>query len=255
MGFFSGALWWAGNGLIALVMYRGRKGALVGRYPYFYSYVASVAGSQLVQIYLSVGYYDQAVQKLAWWILEFVTAVVGFGVTWEIYRHVLWPFVGVRRMARAVLASLFGAVVGRTAIELAGRKLRDVFPTSIALEQNLRAVQALLLVAILGLIVHYGLPIGRNLWALLTGYGFFVGANIVSLTVTSRWHRDMWAIWAILPQIEYCITLVIWCVGMWAYSPNPMPDGALECDYEHVSAQTARAFGRLRTHLIHSWRI
>ena len=144
MGLFSGALWWAGNGLIALVMYRGRKGALVGKYPYFYSYVASVAGSQLVQIYLSVGHYDQAVQKLAWWILEFVTALVGFGVTWEIYRHILWPFGGVRRMARAVLASLFGAVVGRTAIELAGRKLRDVFPTSIVLEQNLRAVQALL---------------------------------------------------------------------------------------------------------------
>ena len=158
-------------------------------------------------------------------------------------------------MARAVLASLFGAVVGRTAIELAGRKLRDVFPTSIVLEQNLRAVQALLLVAILGLIVHYGLPIGHNLWALLTGYSFYVGANIVSLTVTSRWHRDMWAIWAVLPQIEYCITLIVWCVGMWAYFPNPMPDSALECDYEHVSAQTARAFGRLRTHLIHSWRI
>jgi hypothetical protein len=185
--------------------------------------------------------------------LEFVTALLGFGVTWEIYRQTLLPYDGVRRMARIVFFLIFTVVVVNALYEFSGSPLASLAPTTLELERTLRAIQALLLLVVVGLVVYYSIPLGRNVRSMLTGYGLMVGSGVITFTLASVFSHVDWT-WVAVPlQLEYCVTLVIWCVGMWSYAPNPNLEMALERDYERISAHTAKAFGRLRDHLLESW--
>ena len=198
---------------------------------------------------VSLGFYAGA-----YWITELICAVVAFGVTWEIYSQILRPYRGVRRMARTVSFLLLAMVLGRASVELWGASTTLRVSTTLEVEQLMRVLQALLLLGILGLIVHYRLPLGRNIRALLGGYGFYVLCIVVTLTLRLQSTKALHSFADGMQRIAWCTTLGIWCVGMWSYSPNPQPDTSLEYDYERISKQTTRALGQLRSHLIHSWR-
>jgi hypothetical protein len=58
---------------------------------------------------------------------------------------------------------------------------------------------------------------------------------------------------AFVAQFEYCVTLIIWCVGMWSYYKEPVVITELQADYERLSRQTARAVTRIREHMITGW--
>jgi hypothetical protein len=146
-------------------------------------------------------------------------------------------------------------VLSKALVELYDSPIQRLIPTTLELERNLRVLQALLLLTMFGLIVYYSIPLGRNLRSMLIGYGLLVGTGVVTLTLGSLFAQiNQWKWWALPTQVEYCATLVVWCVGMWSYAPNPTPGIALELDYERISARTTRAFGRVRDHVAQSWR-
>jgi hypothetical protein len=243
-------LWWCGDLMLILLLYRAISARLWKAYPYFYFYAAAVVCQAVVRLAAAR---NDAIYTIVYWASEFVTGTIGFGVTWEIYRDVLMPYEGIRRMARSVLLGLLVLVVFRGIVEFAANP-RGYPSTTLEVVRNLGVGQAILLIAMLGLVVHYAVPMGRNLRWMLIGYGAYIGSNIVSRTLQAQ-SRNAEAFWWTFPtQVEYCITLMLWCVGLWSYHPNPAPDGALERDYERVSSQTARAIGRLRSHLMQSWR-
>ena len=254
MGLVSSILWVVGDLTLAVLLFRAGRSSLLSRYSYFYTYVLAVVCSQIVKIYLAVDGGNPRAVVAMWWVLEFVTALAGLGVTWEVYRQTFSHYEGVRRLARGALTAILVSVLVRAGVELSDSPLRNLTPTTLELDRNLRVVQALLLLTITGLIVRYGIPLGRNLWSMLAGYGLLVGSSVITLTLGSQFaHINAWKWWSVPPQIEYCATLVVWCVGLWSYAPNPAPGIALELDYERISAQTTRAFGRLRNHLANPW--
>lgn len=248
MSLFSAAIWWLLDLTLVCVLYRGWKAKMLARYRYFYWYLLSVLCSEAIRAALWVK--DPADYSLVWWVTEGVTAVAGFGVTWQIYTRILAPYEGVNRMARVVLSFLFFAVLVKAAIGFA-----EDFPGNTAdLERDLRSLQALLLVAIIALMARYALPAGRNVRAMLLGYGLYIGTNLVAVSLRSVLGSSFEVWWRFLPEVEYSVTLIVWCAGMWSYSPDPVPDFALEMDYEHISAQTLRGLERLRSHLTQPWR-
>lgn len=246
-------MWWFGELLLACVLYRAWREQLFARYPYFYSYVVCVVVSEVVRVVLYVAFPNAF--GLGWWISELLTGLMGFGVTWEIFVQMLGSYDGARRMARFVLRILFLLIVVRAGAAAWGApSLRILMPTTAEVERDLRIVQALLLLGMLSLIVHYSLPTGRNVRLMLVGYGTYLGCQVMTLDALSRWGKSFYQGWGILSSLEYCVTLLIWCAGMWSYFPNPAPELTLEHDYERVSGQATRAFDRLRDHLIQSWR-
>ncbi|PWU04420.1 MAG: hypothetical protein C5B51_16890 [Terriglobia bacterium] len=252
MGFFSTAIWWCGVLLLACILLRAWIGRLFGKYPYFYAYVICVLCTSLLRAYIWAVF--PHAYRLVFWVSEFVSAVAGLGVTWEIYARILAPYRGVSKMGRTLLSILLAATIAKTTANLWVDPLRKLAPTTSELEGTLRTVQALFLLAILGLVVQYALPIGRNMRAMLVGYGFYVGCSAVTLSLHSRWGDTIGNLLNSIPPLVYTITLVMWVMGMWSYSKNPAPDNSLECDYDRVSEYTTRALGQLRNHLIHSWR-
>jgi hypothetical protein len=245
-------LWWAGDLMLGCILFRAWRGELFAQYPFFYGYVVCVCCSALLRIYLWTVFPEA--YRPGYWISEAISAVFGFGVTWEIYAQILAPYRGVGKMARTVIGMVFVLVLAKAMVELWGDPLKHLGPTTAEFEGILRVVQAILLMAILGLIVQYDVPIGRNMRAMLLGYGLYIGCSAVTLSVYSRWGADIGSVLDLVRRFEYTVTLAIWSVGMWSYSRNPAPDNSLECDYNRISEHTMRALGQLRNHLIHSWR-
>jgi hypothetical protein len=254
MGLFSQVMWWGGTLLLAAMLFRLAWTKLFVRYRYFSAYLACAFGCNLVLLYLQP--VTSRKYALAYWTSEFVCAALAFGVTWEIYAHALAPYGGVRRMARAVVTTIFVLVGAKAGVELWGRPLAaGLGPTTLEFERNLRVVQALLLLAIVGLVVHYALPLGRNLRALLTGYGIYLAVLVVSLALRAELGPAFQPWLRVLQPLGWNVTVGVWIAGMWSYSQTSLPVAALECDYERISRETAHAFGQLRNHMIHSFRL
>lgn len=253
MGLFSQAIWWAGNLMLVCMIWRLLTAALRFRYPYFLGYVLCVTASTVVR--LSFQPQTSRAYSAAYWITEFVSAVAGFGVMWEIYAQVLGSYCGVRKMAHGFLGFLLSTVLAKAAVEMWGRPLRTLAPTTVELERNLRVLQALLLMTVLALVVYYRIPLGRNVRWLLRGYGFYIACTILALTVRSQFGARFELGKDLLQRLGWCATLAVWCVGMWSYAPNPAPSNSLGRDYERVSENTRRALGSLRAHVTESWRI
>src|ERR1700674_1297816 len=236
--------WWATNLMLVLLLFRAWRGRLFGRFPYFYGYIGCVFCSTLLRLYLWTA--DPQGYRLGYWISESISVVFGFGVTWEIYAHILAPYRGVGKMARTILGILLTAVLAKATVELWGDPVRRLGPTTAELEGNMRVVQALLLLALLGLIVQYAVPMGRNISSMLVGYAFYIGCSAVTLSLHSRLAGGFLEFLNLSQRAAYTVTLAVWGAGMWSYSRNPAPDQAMECDYDRVSQHTIRALGQLR---------
>jgi hypothetical protein len=192
--------------------------------------------------------------RAGYWISELVCAMLAFGVTWEIYARTLAPYPGVRRMARSLMSVLLVAVGAKAMVGMWGNPLRNLSSTVVDFERDLRVVQMLLLLGLVGLVAHYALPMGKNIFSILVGYGLYLGFRVVLLTVLSNSGRVYHPVVSLALQGAWNLSLIIWCVGMWSYSDVPTPDRQIECDYERTSEKTIRAMGQLRSHLVHSWR-
>ncbi len=258
MGSLYLAVFWASMVMLACLLYRGWKRSLLREYPSFYVYIACVMVSAAVPEALSMGDVDRYRfvfwYQMVYWSLEAASAILGFGVTWEIYRVVLAPYSGVRRMARLIPPLLFFFVLARGMAKLLGRSDGSFVPITLELEGNLRILQLLLLLMITGFVALYRTPMSRNTKALLLGYGLFIGSNVITLHLRAEWGLAFQHWWEMLQPLEYCVTLLVWCVGMWSYAPNPDAGAPLEAEYSRVAAQTSRDLERLRAHVNQSWR-
>jgi len=250
MALFSDAVWSLGLVSLLTLVYRAQREEMLGKYPYFYGYLAAVLCSSTLRHWILVSFGNGETYKRVYWISEFVTTLIGFGLTWEIYKNVFAAYGGMRRMTRAIVSSLLVLLLLRGAMELA-QSPKLLAATAMEVNRNVEVVQAMLLAAVLVIVLSYSLDIGRNLQSLLFGYGLYIGTNLVTRTVHARVSKVMWPI---PTQFEYCVTLIIWCVGMWAYRPVPDSGVSFDSDYERLAVQTARTFERLRDHLLRAWR-
>lgn len=225
----------------------------LSRYPFFFGYISCVLLSTLVRLYLQP--VTSHAYWLGYWISQFISAVAGFGVTWEIYSHVLAPYQGLRKMARTVLCALFALMLANAIAEVGSGSAVAIGPTTLELERNLRVVQALLLVGLLGVTVYYKVPIGRNIRSVLAGYGLYIGCMVIALTLRSEWGDGFEQARYLMAQLSWNIAALIWFVGMWSHSRDPVVDTSARLDYDRVHQGTMRALGQLRTNVTETWRL
>lgn len=252
MGLASSLLWWGGMLLLAAALGRMTLAHLLTRYPFFSVYLTAVFCRSSVLLSLrpvsSDGY------RAGYWISEFVCAMLAFGVTWEIYAKTLAPYQGVRRMARTLMTILLAIMGAKALVELWGNPRHNVTATVLEFERDLRVVQMLLLLGLMGLVAHYALPMGKNILSIMVGYGMYLGLRVTLLTVLAHWGLVYDSAVSLILQVGWNLAVVIWCVGMWSCSGVPAPEQQLECDYERVSARTMQAMVELRSHLVPPWR-
>ena len=252
MRIFTPAVWWATHVLLGALLYRGLRARLFREYPVFYGYAVYVLCSSLVLFRLSLA--SRQIYTFAYWIAEFISALYGIGIIWEIYDVTFAAYAGVRRAARGLITALVLAVTVAAVVDMGRHPIPVLFPTTVEVEQNLRFIEAILLAAILSTVIYYRVPLGRNVRSLLYGYALYIGTVVITLTLQSFWGAAFLIWWTALQPFAYLVTLVIWCAGLWQRAAKPAPSPALQRDYEWMSQQTAIALAHLRKRVIDTMR-
>ncbi|MCI0627690.1 MAG: hypothetical protein L0387_39570 [Acidobacteria bacterium] len=241
--------WWLGMALEAALLLRATRRNLIKVYPIFYSYLAYVFIESLLRFYVYVRH--PTVFGSFYWSTQLVSVILGYGVVWEICRQALSRYPGALRMARSIVLLIFVVVTLKVLVNSLDGEVRSLAGTTAELERSFRVVQAFLISAIVGVLVHYRIRIGRNLLGLISGYGFFIAASIVNLTVRAFLGEGVQWLWQYLPAGAYLVALFTWCATMWSYQPNPEPkaEPRLEHDYQALVHSTRQRFRQVRAHV------
>ncbi|HTZ75131.1 MAG TPA: hypothetical protein VMB47_14505 [Candidatus Aquilonibacter sp.] len=244
-----------GTGVIlrSLILLRGWQSHIIATYFWFYGYVvAGLVGDTVVALALREGVHSY---RAVYWAAQLSTLAFGCAVIFEIFRHVLKPYPGAEIFARSLLLVTFGLIFfsgliyARVASAAAAR-------TFIGLERDVRMAQVLFFVAILAVIFRYGLPIGRNMRGMISGYALYIGTSLLTLAFRAYAGLPFDSIWRVLQPLSSAVTLCIWLAALWAYHPNPAPSPrvALGSDYEELVAATRGGVTAVRSYLERSLR-
>ena len=235
---------WLSVALLLLLLSRAVVCRTLKVYPLFYSYAACVLVRTAVGITVR---WSSGTYRVYYWVGEWISLLLGLGVTWEIYRKILAHYPGVRRLAWMLLSVIFALV---TVVSAAGRGEGRF--SLLVLERDLRTVQAIVLLILFALVPYYAIPLGKNVRGIAIGYIFGVATAVLNLSLGNYIGKAYYPMWNYSRAIEYMATLGIWCATLWSYQPDPAPpNDNVERDYEWVSGQAMQAMARLRTHLIH----
>lgn len=255
VGLLTFFLWWGGIALEFVLLMRAAKKRLYSFYPTFYTYLSWILMVSIISFFVYT--LRGNLYRAFYWHTEFVTILLAYGLLLEIYRNALRNYAGACRFARAALFVILGAVV----VKVLFRALRSGFQpfamTSEDLERNLRMVQAVLIFVLAGVLLYYAIPIGRNLKGLLVGYGLFVSASVIDLALTWQLQREIFRqLWQYFYSGAYFLALMIWCLTLWSYQPNPEPkiQPLIEEDYGVLAESTKRALAAARGYLLRAVR-
>jgi len=246
---FAQVLWWTEIAAEALLLARAIRARFYTKYPLFYFYVSSVLLLELFRVAVFTKLPNS--YPVFYWRTQFLAAIAGYAVILEMYRQVLKKYRGAVRAANGLLLCLLGAVMLRIIVGAVSGSGWISGDTMAALERDMRALQAALLLVIIALLAYYKIPAGRNLMGIVAGYTCYVGTSVVCLGWGSLPGFGPRPGWRSVQPIAYLATLSIWCLTLWSYHPNPEPgpESRIERDYKFLSEQTKRILSRARSYL------
>jgi len=245
---------WAAIVLEGVILLRGLRNHLIHRYFLFYVYVSFVLLVDIVRLccYRFAPHFYSSV----YWSAELLVIGASYIVVIEIFKQVLKHNPGTARLAENLLLIVFACTLVYAGSDLLGDQSLSL-PHAIAeLARDLRYIEAALLAVMLLLFVRYRISIGKNLRGLIVGYAFWVGINVMIL---SMWflpgHQASVPLRRALPP-AYLITLLIWCSALWATRPEPVSpaENEVERDYQILAARTRSMLARVSNGLVKAMR-
>jgi len=206
-------IWWSGNLLEFLLLWRGIQTKWVGRFPVFYSYQVFVLIESLALFAL---YFSASrLYGPVYWTCEFIGVALGPLVLFEIYRVALRRYPGTARMARNLLGFVVAIALAKA---LVGHSYGAVWwpaKTYAEAERNLRVVEIFAVLAIVVVMLIYAIPRGRHLKGILAGYGLFVAASVVNFSLLTHLGDSFQRVLSYIQPFSYDLALCIWTVALW----------------------------------------
>jgi hypothetical protein len=240
-------IFWVGNALEAVILFRL---ALVGsfrRYLLFSSYLLFVLVRSLIDFWC-LRFHEALYPRVYWYLTEPLSAILGTLVIFELYRKVLEFYPGVARMTRRLISIVLALVVSRFLVVIVFTDESSAGANVITLLRDLRIVQSAFLIGIVSLVGYYAIPIGRNLSGMIGGYGVYVGLVLFDLTLRSYLGDTSQVWWSYFHPSAYLLVLGVWTWSLWYPAPMPVKkaDGALEYDYQALVDRTVAQLDRAR---------
>ena len=101
------AIWWSTFLFGAVILLRGLGTRSLGKYPFFYAYIACVLfKSVFLHFYFAS---NPDLYRIWYWRTDILTLVAGCGIVLEIVERVLSPYPGAERFARTAGLVTFGS--------------------------------------------------------------------------------------------------------------------------------------------------
>ena len=232
----SSAIWFTGIVLESLLLVRSFWTRLIGKYPFFYAYSASV-------LFMAVLLLFPSLHQHWYWGAQFFTLILGYGILLEILNHTLSPYPGAERFAKIAGLTAFALITcAAVLLPLVGSR-QSAADTMHELERDLRTVQALFIFGLLVVISYYRIALGKNMKGMIGGYGVYVGTSLVGLALGSYSANSFGEVSRMFRPFSFDISMIIWLITLWSYNPDPAPAPGicLEEDYEAFVARTRSA--------------
>ena len=242
-------LWLAGMLIEFLILVRAVRAKTLTKYIYFYAYILGVF---VVSAGLYIGKSVSPEFYEAWyWPTQFATLALGCGVVLEIERQALAAYPGAERMARLATCTVFVATFCYWEWYAARRAEWLPFDATVALERDLRVIEALVMATVLAIVFYYRIELGRNVIGMIVGFGFYVGMSLTTLAVRAFAGPRFNAAWAILQSSSFLVATAVWTFALWSYKPNPAaPElGPAGAEYEALVHGTKARLELVRSHL------
>jgi hypothetical protein len=103
---------------------------------------------------------------------------------------------------------------------------------------------------ILFLAGYYGIEMGKNIKGMILGLGVYVGASILSLSLSLLIGMRFHTAWSIIQSSSYLAALSIWAVALWAYNPGPAPRPPVSGgEYQKLAGRTRELLGSINEQL------
>jgi len=209
------SIWFAALLLELVLLARSLKGDYFKRYPIFYSYISFVflqSVARFTVYHLRPDWYASL-----YWFTEFVAIIAGCSVVFEFCRLGLKGYPGVAKMARAGLVLAFLFTFSKVFFTAAAGADGWTPALTFLLERDIRFVQIAAIVILLGIVLAYRIPIGRNLKGIIFGYGFYLGTVVTNLTFLGAFGERVQAAASRIQASSYLATLAIWTLALWSY--------------------------------------
>jgi hypothetical protein len=237
--------------LEALLLFRGFRAKLLGKYSTFYAYVLVMflADGLLYPLYFAS---SKSYDKWSWYG-GFIILFVGCGVVLEIFRHVFSPYPGAEKLARIGGLGIIGAIICFAIVyPIWAPSVSVARATFLRVQRDFLFAQAVLLLGLLQIISYYGISMGRNLKGMILGYGQCVGTTLITIALRSYAGLRFQPAWSLIQQVSYLAALAIWLVALWSYCADSPPEGTIgpEADYEALAARTRDMMGTAGTQLV-----
>src|ERR1700730_1089941 len=239
MGIYTQIVWLGGLLIEVVILVRSVLGRSLAKYPLFYLYIASVLAASMTLYVMAI--VRPAVHGL-YWPKQYVTLFLGCGVIFEVSRHVFAQRVTLDRIARWTMLVTFGAIFLSVAMQAFVLPHWNVTTNTADLERDLRIAQAIVLMTILFLSGYYGIGIGKNIKGMILGFGIYVGASVLSLTIRLLVGARFSSAWQIIQSSAYFVALSIWAVALWSYEAEPAagPPSISGGEYQILAGRTQR---------------
>jgi len=217
---FTQIVWLGGLFLEGVILIRSIQGKSFAKYSLFYVYIASVlvTSAALWVIYVYIA--KPSVNVAVYWPAQYITLALGCGVIFEISRHVFAHRVSLDRLARWTMLATFGLIFLLVAVHAFLLPQWNVAANTADLERDLRVAQAIVLMTIIFLTGYYRIEIGKNVRGMILGFGVYVGASVLSLTVRVFIGPRFGTAWQIIQSSAYFAALAIWAVALWSFEPE-----------------------------------
>ena len=169
-----------------------------------------------------------------YWIGECSTMFIGCGNILEILRHGFAQSPRTEAFTRTMRILLGLSCAVFISIYLYGSRGWEGRHPFVLVERNFRVIQAALLLTMLGALFYFGIRLNRNVRGIFVGYGILIGSNVMTFALESRFAPSFDSFWNFLQPLCYALSLVVYLVALWNYSPPVAPQLVFE---EAISGQ------------------
>jgi len=148
----------------------------------------------------------------AYWSAEFISAVMGFAVIYEVFSKVLEPFPGIQRLGMMLLgwAAVVMVILGIASAASPGASQPGMIAGVFAFERSIRIVQCGLMAFLFIFASTLSLSWKHYSFGIAMGFGIFATVDLIAVAVRAQMGSVAGATFGLLKPGSYLVATAIW---------------------------------------------
>lgn len=184
------------------------------RFPFFFAYSVAnlLLNAGMFGLY-QAGSFPRHLYFKFYWANEAIGLILGLGVIYEVFRHLLAPYPALRKLAAQIFYGVVALLVLLGFVVWYSQIVRETFHIQAAflvMEQAGRVLEVGLLLFLFLFASAFGLHWRQYIFGIALGLGIFAAVELVAVTMRAEFGRTAITIFNIARSVSFNCSLVIW---------------------------------------------